>query len=216
MSSKFRAVLFDFDGTLADSYDAITASVNHVRAGHALPPLPVGDVRRMVGHGILQLMADIAPGDPAANAAIYRAHHPSVMYEHTRLLPGVREALRQLSIAGVKLAVCSNKPAEITRKLLEALHISDLFDAALGPEDAGKPKPDPAMLVLALERLGIAKADALYIGDMPLDVETARRAGVAVWVVSTGSSDAEELRRAQPDRLLESLADLASAVMTRP
>jgi HAD superfamily hydrolase (TIGR01549 family) len=179
MPIPYRAVLFDFDGTLADSYDAITASVNHVRSVHGLPPLPQAQVRGLVGHGILQLMADIVPGgDPAADAEIYRQHHPLVMYAQTRLLPGVADALAELYRRGVKLAVCSNKPVEITRKLLEALGVSPYFDAALGPEDAGKPKPYPEMIWLALKKLDVSKEQAFYIGDMEIDVETARNAGV--------------------------------------
>jgi phosphoglycolate phosphatase len=213
----FRAILFDFDGTLADSYEAITLSVNHVRAQHSLPPLSESQIRGLVGHGIFRLMADVIPGsDPVADAAVYRAHHPSVMYEHTRLLPGVTESVAQLHAAGVKLAVCSNKPVAITRKLLDALQLADSFECACGPEDAGNPKPDPAMIRLALQRLGVSRDQALYIGDMPLDVETGRIAGVPVWVLPTGSSDIEALRQAKPDRILCSMAELAGAILSVP
>src|ERR1700732_3822632 len=84
MSVTFRAVLFDFDGTLADSYAGITASVNHVRAAHGLPPLTVAEVRPHVGHGPAQLLHATVPGaDPVRDTARYRAHHPSVMREGT-------------------------------------------------------------------------------------------------------------------------------------
>ena len=73
MPSRYRAVLFDFDGTLADSYGAITSSVNFVRGRHSLPPLEESDVRARVGHGLLQLMEEIVPGgDPAADAKLYQ------------------------------------------------------------------------------------------------------------------------------------------------
>ena len=213
----FRAVLFDFDGTLADSYDAITASVNHVRQQHALPPLAEDKVRRMVGRGLLQLMADVVPGgDPGADGKIYHAHHPSVMFEMTRLLPGVGQGILDLNAAGLKLAVCSNKPVAITRKLLDSLKVATLFDAAYGPEDAGAAKPDPAMVHLAIQKLGVPAPETLYVGDMPVDVETARNAGIPVWVVPTGSSSADELRRVKPDRLFENMTDLIFAVLFRP
>src|SRR5438309_5498225 len=87
--TALRAVLFDFDGTLADSYAAIAASVNHVRAGYGLLPLPVAEVRRHVGRGPEYLLAHTVPGgDPARDGRTYRAHHPQIMHQLTRLMPG--------------------------------------------------------------------------------------------------------------------------------
>jgi phosphoglycolate phosphatase len=212
-----RAVLFDFDGTLADSYPAITASVNHVRAHHGLPPLPEAEVRRHVGRGPDHLLRHTVPGsDPAADVVRYRAHHPSVMHAGTRLLPGAAEALAGLKHAGRKLGVCSNKPVPFTRDLLAHLGLMPLLDVVLGPEDVARPKPAPDMLLAALARLGVPAAAALYVGDMTVDVETARAAGVAVWVVPTGSDPVERLAAARPDRLLGSLHDVLDGIAPRP
>src|ERR1700722_1871616 len=104
------AVLFDMDGTLIDSYPAITASVNHIRAGYGLPTLSIAEVTRHVGRGPGYLLEKtVGQGDPAANAAAYREHHPTVLREGTRLLPGAREALFALKKSGRKLGICSNK-----------------------------------------------------------------------------------------------------------
>jgi len=212
-----RAVLFDFDGTLADSYPAITASVNHVRAAYRLPTLPQDEVRRHVGRGPAYLLEHTVPGgDPAADLALYRAHHPSVMIDGTRLFPGVVETLSALKGAGLALAVCSNKPVAFTRRLLEALGLAGRFDAVLGPEDVPRPKPAPDMLRAGLRRLGVAPDEALYVGDMTVDIQTARAAGVPVWVVPTGSDDRAALRAAGPDRLLDRFADLAAALALPP
>jgi phosphoglycolate phosphatase len=205
-----RAVLFDFDGTLGDSYDAITASVNHVRAGHGLPPLPEAEVRQHVGRGPLYLLEHTVPGgNVAADVALYRAHHPSVMRAGTRLLPGAADALAAVEASGRRAAVCSNKPRAFTRDLLQYLGQATNIDLVLGPEDVARPKPAPDMLVLALRRLDLGTAQALYVGDMGVDVQTARAAGVAVWVVPTGSDSREALERAGPDRLLRDLEELA-------
>jgi phosphoglycolate phosphatase len=213
MSRPIRAILFDFDGTLADSYAAITASVNHVRAVHRLEPLPESRVRAIVGHGLLQLMNDVVPGgDPEQNATIYREHHPQVMYSHTRLLEGVHETLHHLRAKGIKMAVCSNKPAQITRDLVAALELDTLFDATFGPEDAGKPKPDPAMVQLAMRTLGATADETLFVGDMPIDIETARNAGVPVWVLPTGSSDREALEAANPDQIFTRMTEMIGAL----
>ncbi len=203
---SLRAVLFDFDGTLADSYPAITASVNHVRSLHNLPPLPLAEVKRHVGRGPQHLLSQtINLGDVEVNVAAYKAHHPSVLRSGTRLLPGAAETLRTLHTRGLKLAVCSNKPVAFTCELVSMLEVASYLDVVLGPEDVARPKPAPDMLLAALPLLGVSAAEALYVGDMVVDIETARAAGVTVWVVPTGSDELETLRRAKPDRLLKGL-----------
>jgi phosphoglycolate phosphatase len=205
-----KAVLFDFDGTLGDSYAAIAASVNHVRELRGLGPLSISEVRHHVGRGADVLMRETVPrGDPAENAALYKAHHPSVMYSGTHLYPGVADALRKLHARGLLLAVCSNKPVAFTRDLLPYLHIEDYFYQVLGPEDVPRPKPAPDMLLEGLKRLGVSAAEALYVGDMTVDIQTARAAGVRVWSVPTGSDDRETLLAAHPDRLLRDLGEAA-------
>jgi phosphoglycolate phosphatase len=206
-----RAVIFDFDGTLADSYDAITASVNHVRAANGLSPLPEAEVKKHVGRGLEKLLADLLPGtDVGRNVTLYREHHVAVMRDHTRLMPGARAAVEALKRSGRLLAVCSNKKVEFTRALLDSLGVAPFFATVLGPDDVPHPKPAPDMLRAALGRLGVTPAEALYVGDMGVDVQTARAAGVAVWVVPTGSADRAELEAARPDRILEGLGELAA------
>ena len=209
-----RAVLFDFDGTLADSYEAITASANHVRAAHGLPPLPDAEVRRHVGRGLELLLADVVPGtDVARNVALYRAHHETVMRPLTRLLPGARESVAGLKAAGCRLGVCSNKKVDFTRDLLDFLGLSPHLDVILGPDDVPRPKPAPDMLREALRRLAVRPDEALYVGDMAVDVETARAAGVPVWVVPTGSAGRAALEAARPDQLLDDLHAVAAALL---
>jgi phosphoglycolate phosphatase len=207
--TALRAVLFDLDGTLIDSYPAITASVNHVRGLHGLPPLSEAEVRRHVGRGPDHLMrATVGSKDVAGDVAAYKAHHPSVFKEGTRLLPGAAEALTFLTSQGLRLAVCSNKPVSFTHELLRLLGVADRFTVVLGPEDVARPKPAPDMLLTALARLGVGPEQALYVGDMTVDVETARAAGVTVWVVPTGSDEVDALIQAEPDRLLRDLHEL--------
>jgi len=206
---RVRAVLFDFDGTLADSYAGIAASVNHVRARRGLPPLAVAEVRKHVGRGPAHLLQHTVPGaDLDRDVAAYRAHHPSVMEAGTRLLPGARDAVLAVKRGGLLLAVCSNKPRPFTERLLQHLDLADFVNVVLGPEDVPRPKPDPAMVLCALDRLGVAAADALYVGDMSVDVQCARAAGVEVWVVTTGSDEPAVLQQARPDRLLSHLGEL--------
>lgn len=214
---NFRAVLFDFDGTLADSYPAITASVNHVRGLHDLAPLSEPEVRRHVGRGAGHLLLHTVPvGSLEANTAAYRAHHPLVLREGTRLLPGAAEALHALHERGLLLGVCSNKPVDFTRELVAFLGVASYLDVVLGPEDVPHPKPAPDMLRAALSGLRVAAEQTLYVGDMTVDIQTARAAGVCVWVVPTGSDEMETLRQAQPDRLLRDLGELLELIPHKP
>src|SRR5262249_3643259 len=140
----YRVALFDLDGTLIDSYPAIAASVNHVRSQHGLPELPVEEVKSHVGRGPSYLLAHaVGTGDPQANLAAYWAHHPTVARDKTVLLPGAHEALTGLRQKGVRLGVCSNKPIDFTREIMESLQIAPLFSVVLGPEDTGNHKPAP-------------------------------------------------------------------------
>lgn len=215
------AALFDFDGTLADSFAAITSSTNHVRASYGLPPMPEAAVRRYVGYGLDHLMADLVPDAPVAEAvAAYREHHATVMVAETRLMPGVAEVIPELARRGLCLGVCSNKRVEFTRELVRALGLHDYFACVLGPDDVGgRAKPDPAMLLEGLARLKVPPADAVYVGDMVVDVQTAKAAGVLVWLVSSdapaGSTPVDDMGA---DRVLGSFAELMAllpAVCTR-
>ena len=128
-------------------------------------------------------------------------------------MPGAAELLTTLHDHHLLLAVCSNKPIAFTRQLLDWLRVASLFDAVLGPEDVPRPKPAPDMLLAALPRLGIAADQALYVGDMVVDIQTARAAGIHVWTVSTGSDTPETLAHAKPDRLFSSLHDIRTALL---
>jgi phosphoglycolate phosphatase len=205
-----RAVLFDFDGTLADSFGAITASTNHVRRAYGLPDLPEREVRRYVGLGLAQLMTDLVPNAPAdAAVALYRQHHPTVMLAGTKLMPGVADAVATLAGRAYRLAVCSNKRVEFTRNLVEHLGLRSAVAEVLGPEDVdGRAKPDPAMLLEALRRLGDSPADAVYVGDMAVDVHAGRAAGVPVWLVLGGAAGRESAEESRPDRILGSFAEI--------
>lgn len=200
---KFQAVLFDFDGTLADSYMAITESVNFTLSHFGKATLTEPQVRSMVGHGLLQLMAEIMPGvDPEKAAAVYRSHHPQVMISHTRILPGVSEGLLRLDSLGIKMGICSNKPSKFTRAIVQGIGLSGYFQTVLGPDDVSAAKPDPAMIFEAIRTLGTSLDSTLYVGDMEVDVMTGRNAGVETWVMPTGSNDVATLRKANATCIL--------------
>ena len=206
----FTAALFDFDGTLADSFTAITNSTNFVRQSYGLPALPEAVVREYVGYGLPNLMQELVPtANPAEAVARYRDHHRVGMLTDTRLLPGVSDTIPELARRGLKLAVCSNKGVSFTRELVAALGLAPHFVAVLGPEDVGgRAKPDPAMLHEGLARTGADTSNAVYVGDMGIDVRVARAAGLPVWLVPGGAVGKESGAALGPDRMLTGFDEL--------
>ena len=202
----FEAVVFDLDGTLLDSYAAIHDSVAHVQRKLSVPEWSLEETRRRVGRGLDVLMGEaVGPERRAEGIRLFEDHYEKAGPEATRLLPGADEVTRALFERGIKLAIASNKPGFFSRQLLAHLGVIDRFGAVHGPDDGFPPKPAPHMVFMALAKLGVKSADALYVGDMPLDVLTARAAGVPIAAVPTGSSTREELLAAGPDIVLDGL-----------
>ena len=208
-----RGFLFDLDGTLVDSFPAIAASANQVRALRGLPALPFEAVKAAVGNGLRVLMERLVPiGTWEENAAAFTAHHPSALSSGgCRVYPEVQETLRQLHAWGHGLAVCSNKPLALTNRVLAATGLAPMMAAALGPESVGKPKPAPDMLWAALERLATPASAALYVGDMTVDLDTARAAGIRCWAIPTGPHSAEQLTAGGAERVLRSFREVLEA-----
>jgi phosphoglycolate phosphatase len=204
-----RGIIFDFDGTLIDSYEPITESLNQVREAFGKPPLALGEVKGMVGHGLEHLIeAAIGPGKVADGVRIFRERYAAICESRTTILPQVRETLEELDRRTYQMAIATNKPSYFARDILKALDVEHLFVEVLGPNDVERPKPDPEMLEIIMSRLGLGSDETLYVGDMPLDIEVARNAGVSVYALPTGSASRDDLLARRPDRLLHKFSDL--------
>jgi phosphoglycolate phosphatase len=175
-------VLFDLDGTLIDSAADIAAAINEVLAMDRLGPLPVPEVRSMVGNGIRKLVerAYTACGTPLDEARL-DARHATMMevYGHhltnlTTLMPGAAQAVESCAAAGMRLAVITNKPEGFSREILAHFNLLPPIDLVVGGDSGPARKPAPDMLMHACAAFGISPSDAVMIGDGPADIEAAR------------------------------------------
>jgi phosphoglycolate phosphatase len=214
MTLRYQAVLFDLDGTLVDSYAALTEAVNYARREHGLSDLSTARIRDFVGDGLetlLQRAFEIADV-PFSVRDAFESRYDEVCCGESRILDDVETTLEELDRLGVAMAVCTNKPTTFSKKILDYLELSRRFRAIVGPDLAGARKPDAQHVLRTLEAAGCSTDQALFVGDMPIDVEAARNSGIDVAVVTTGSSSYEQLVDARPDHVLGRFSDLLRVV----
>jgi phosphoglycolate phosphatase len=191
-----RSILFDLDGTLVDTAPDLAAAMNHVLAAHGRPPLPVDDVRHLVGHGARALVTRglAATGDPAPQLVepsmpLFLDHYAANIAVGSRPFDGVEAALDALADAGCTLSICTNKPTHLATALIEALGWQDRFAAIIGATSVATPKPHADHVFATLAAAGGEAATAAFVGDSATDVGAARNAGLPVVLVSFGFTD---------------------------
>lgn len=206
-----KLYVFDLDGTLVDAFEAIVASTAHVldTMGYPVPPAP--EIIRAVGWGNDGLLGKFIRPDGMARArALYREHHASFLPGSAKLMPGARELLESAAESGLLLAVATNRGRLSTDLLLETLDIARFFSLVVCAEEVARPKPAPDILLAVLDRLGVQPERALYFGDMTVDAECGREAGVDTVIVTTGTSTREEIEQCSPALVLDSLSGFTS------
>lgn len=204
-----KALIFDLDGTLADTFEDLAAAVNHVRGLWGLSPMTVMEVRRQVGHGARMLIRRCVPVCDVDAEKAHReflAYYSAHLLDRTRPYPGVVETLEALR--DIPMAVLSNKPVAQTRAIVEGLGLAGFFAGVFGGGSFSVMKPDPASTMAVLAFLGVAPEAAWFVGDSEVDVEAARAAGVRVALVTTGLADATAAAALRPDLIVGNLADL--------
>jgi phosphoglycolate phosphatase len=210
-----RAVLFDLDGTLIDSVPDITEAVAELMGSEGLAAHDEAAVRRMVGHGVEKLVERafaahgraLEPGGLVAMTARMMTIYPRHLVAKTRLMPGVEQALDRL--AGMALAVVTNKPEGPTRSILQHFALLDRFALVLGDRGPGRliKKPAPDMLLYAATALGSSAADTVMVGDSGADILAARAARMRS-VAVRGGYHAEPLETYAPDLVIDTLEQL--------
>jgi len=210
-------VIFDLDGTLADTKLDLANAVNAARRKLRLPDLDNEVIYRYVGDGARMLVRRaLGPGfsEEDVDRALehFSRHYRDHLLDNTRLYPGVKESLERLKAHGVRMAVLTNKPVSFAEGVLQGLGVSDYFFRVLGGDSMEEKKPDPAGVALLPREAGVPAERALLVGDSSVDVLTARNAGIAVCGVTYGLQP-ESLASEVPDILVERMEDLADMVL---
>jgi phosphoglycolate phosphatase len=211
MKKSLQLVMFDLDGTLADTGPDLADSVNFTRREFGLSPLPDHAVFVNVGRGIEHLvkrsLPEKGPDQLPEAMRVFLAYYETHLLDRTVLYPGVKDVLSYF--ASKRRAVVSNKIHRLTLAIVQGLGVAAEFDAILGGDSFADKKPHPAMLRSVLEQFQIAPTDALIVGDGDTDIEAGQRAGVITCGVTYGMGNEDALRAAQPDVIIDRLAELA-------
>ena len=211
-----RTVVFDLDGTLADTSADLIAAANACFRARGLGDLldPGADALTAFHGGRAMLRLGYGRvGHPEAEAlteadyAPLLAHYGANICESSRLYPGAAEAVEALRSAGFATAICTNKPEGLARRLVADLGIAGLFDALIGADTLPVRKPDPAPYAAAVAGAGGSVARSLLVGDTATDRETARAAGVPCVLVTFGP-EGTGIARLAPEALLDYYRDL--------
>jgi 2-phosphoglycolate phosphatase len=204
-----KGVIFDLDGTLIDSYQALFLAFQHTYQNMGLAPLSHDEVRAVLGHGVSSTFRELLGGERVAQAMrLFRPKYEEVMRPNSHLLPGAREVLETLHKRGIRLAIATNKIGQFARELFDHFGLEGLFGVIVGDEVVSRNKPDPEMLLRAVEKMRLKKEEVIFVGDSPVDIQTGKNAGIRVFAIPTGVTKREDLEKAQPTLILDRLLDL--------
>ncbi len=209
MMKNIRLIIFDLDGTLVDAYPAINRSFNYAMRKMGYPRQPASVIRRAVGWGDANLLKPfIGPKDLKKAVSLYRSHHKKALVEYARLFPGANMLLGRLKKEGYRMAVASNRPTRFSQILIRHLKIKQYFDYILCADRLEHIKPHPQILNRIMARFSLKPEQAIYVGDMAIDAQAGRRAGVKTIIVTTGSSLKADIRREKPYLIIKAVREL--------
>ena len=211
---KYKAVLFDLDGTLLDTLDDLADSANRVLAEMQMPQHPVDAYRYFVGDGMMTLLQRIVPEEKRDNktlgkvAEAFRHDYGNNWAVKSRPYEGISHMLSELKARGLQLAILSNKPQDFTQLCVGKLLAGFLFNPVLGQREGVPKKPDPSGALEVAELLNIPPEDFLYLGDTSIDMLTAKSAGMCAVGALWGFRTKDELRKSGADYMVQSPVDL--------
>lgn len=193
----YKLAIFDLDGTILDTLEDLADAMNYALGEHGYPGRTIEEVRRFVGNGIRKLIERAVPAGLAKEEIdgvheTFSAYYQQHCADKTRPYEGVLPLLERLRAAGCLTAVVSNKADAAVQPLCRRYY-NGLFDYAVGERTGIRRKPDPDSVQEVLRRLQVEAADAVYIGDSEVDIQTAKNAGLDSIIVTWGFRDRDYL-----------------------
>lgn len=214
-----RFVIFDLDGTLVDSLRDIAESLNECIDLLGLPTRPVADFRYMVGEGVPKLcqraIGGVAPHLVPRLIELARARYRTRSMRHSQPYAGVPQLVERLSAGGLTLGVLSNKPHDMTTRMVRAFWPGDTFRLIQGYVREEHRKPSPQHIHEMCAALGVSTAEVCLIGDTPTDVLTARNAGCSCVAVTWGFRTRDDLLAAGATCIVDTPEQVAAAILGR-
>ena len=213
---RYRAVIFDLDGTLLDTLGDLTDALNYALGQYGLPQRAEREVRSFLGNGIRRLVECAMPkgAEPAQTDAVFasfRARYGAHYLDRTVPYPGIPELLAALKARGVPAALVTNKADFVAQHIYRAL-FAELLPVAIGEQPCYAKKPAPDMVDAGLRQLGCTREGAVYVGDSEVDLQTAKNSGLPCILVDWGFRDRAFLETlgndvivSTPEALLEAL-----------
>lgn len=216
MLSDIRLIIYDLDGVLIDSREAIVETFNTVLDELGADRYPGEAIMEMIGEPLVDMyrralppsMLSLIPHCYERYVAIYREVAPGSV----ALLPGVEETLTHFKALGLRQSIATTKRSDVAGYVLRRLGVAHLLDLILGVSDVENPKPSPEIIELTLRKLGVERGAAVFIEDTTIGLEAGRGAGVHTVAITTGTHARERLISASPDYVIDDIRDLKAMI----
>ena len=218
---NWKAIFFDLDGTLVETAPEIADAVNDTLRYFDWPAVYQSEVEQWIGHGTRELLiqalakvnaqsvAEVRQGELLREALpIFDRYYQQRCGTRSKLYPHVLDTLQRLRECGCRLAVVTNKESRYTDTVLRVHQLTSAFDLVVSGDTFSAKKPDPVGVLHGLDLWRIDKRDALFVGDSSIDAATARKAGIAVWLLPYGYNMGEKVIASQPDRVIANFSEI--------
>lgn len=212
-SRQFNTVIFDLDGTLIDSFEAIREGFNATLPTYNKDPLSLAETKALVGMPLLDTFCEILGEEHAEEATkLFRERYREVFLNMTLPLPHALETIKDLHSSGYKLAIATNKLGQFSREIIKHMGLENYISTVIGDGDGVRKKPHPDMLIKILEDVDSVREEALFVGDSPVDINTGKAAGVMTFAVPTGYHSSSMLKDAGAKKVIKDLSLLRETI----
>lgn len=201
--ARIKGVLFDLDGTFADTAPDLAAALNHVRELNKMQPLPLETIRPQASHGSIGLLGlgfDVTPADPRFDElrVDFLAHYNTHICMHTTLFPGMAELVDELEQRGILWGIVTNKPHRFTEPLMQELGYAERAACLVSGDTCAHAKPHPLPLLHAAATMRLSPGNCLYLGDDLRDMQAAQAAGMGGIIAGYGYIESKQATASWP------------------